>query len=62
MYGHKVMYEALQQLRFDEFVDTLDERSKENVCSPIISMKDTFEERRLQDFVKCEDFKMLITQ
>ena len=56
------MYEALQQLRFSEFIETLDEASQENVCSLITAMKDAFQEGRLKYFTQCKDFEELITK
>ena len=56
------MYEALQQLRFEEFMDTLDEKSQENVYSLIVSMKDALQHGRLLDDIHSEVFEELITK
>ena len=41
---HKTMYEALQRLRFEEFFDSLDNESQEDISSFVVTMKKPFEE------------------
>ena len=55
------MYEAQQQLRFNEFIETLDETTPDNVCSLLITMKEAFQEERLKDFIQFKDVDVLIT-
>jgi hypothetical protein len=39
---HKMMYEALQRLRFEAFLDTLEEEYQETIYSLIMTMQDSF--------------------
>ena len=56
--SHKTMYEALQRLRFEAFLDTLDEEYQESIFSLIMTMRDSFTEGRFQERMKsqlCDD-------
>ena len=55
---HKTMYEVLERLRFEAFLDGLDEEYQ--VFSLIMTMQDFFTEGRLQELVDCDLFHNLI--
>ena len=48
------MYEALERLRFEAFLDGLDEEYRASVFSLIMTVQDSFTEGRLQELVDCE--------
>lgn len=54
------MYEALQRLRFEAFLDGLGEDYQASAFSLIMSMQDSFTEGRLQELVDCELFHDLV--
>ena len=63
------MYEALQRLRFEEFLDTHDDESQEDISSFVGSMKKAFEEDQLHEYISsvqmeqlCEHYKAFISE
>ena len=54
------MYEALQRLRFEAFLDTLDEEYQESIFSLIITMQDSFTEGRFQECMKSQLFDNIV--
>ena len=54
------MYEASERLRFEAFLDGLDEEYQASVFLLIMTMQDSFTEGRLQELVDCELFHDLI--
>ncbi|CAB4001806.1 Hypothetical predicted protein, partial [Paramuricea clavata] len=56
---HKTMYEALQRLRFEEFLDTLDDESQEDISSFVETMKKAFEEDQLREYINSEQMEQL---
>ena len=59
---HKVMYEALQRLRFEAFLETLDDKSRDSVYLLIMEMENSFHEDRLHDRIASQDFEDLFVQ
>lgn len=57
---HKVLYEALQQLRIESFLDTLDVSTQEEVFSISSSLKEAYLEGRLEKYTQNSAFKKLI--
>lgn len=57
---HKMMYEALQRLRFEAFLDTLDEEYQESILSLIITMQDSFTEGTFQECMKSQLFDDIV--
>lgn len=57
---HKMMYEALQRLRFEAFLDTLDEEYQESILSLIITMQDSFTEGIFQECMKSQLFDDIV--
>lgn len=58
---HKTLYEALQQIRLDEFLDSLDEKSEEKVNSLKGYARQAYLDGCLQDFVETKEFMQLVT-
>lgn len=59
---HKTMYEALQLLRFQEYLDTLDDESQEGIASLIVNIHIAFEEddhRLLHEYINSEQMAEL---
>ena len=50
------MYEALQRLRFEAFLDTLDEEYQESIFSLTTTTQDSFTEGRFQECMKSQLF------
>lgn len=57
---HKTMYEALQRLRFEAFLDTLDDEYQESIFSLIETMQDSFTEGKFQECMKGQLFDDII--
>ena len=70
LFCHKTMYEALQRLRFEEFLDTLDDESQEDISSFVGNMKNAFEEEdQLHEYINsvqmeqlCERYEAFISE
>ena len=45
---HKFMFEAMERLRFEAFMDTLDEENQEHICASVQKVMSCFPE---QEFV-----------
>jgi hypothetical protein len=58
--SHKIIYEALQRLRFEAFLEALDDESRENVQLVVQAAWDTFFEDKLNDFIQSDQFADLI--
>ena len=54
------MYEALQRLRFEAFLDTLDEEYQESIFSLIMTMQDSFTEGRFQKCMESQLFDDIV--
>ena len=54
------MYEALQRIRFEAFLDTLDEEYQERIFSLIMTMQDSFTEGRLEECMKSQLFDDIV--
>ena len=54
---HKTMYEALQGLRFEEFLDSLDNESQEDISSFVVTMKKA--EDQLYEYINSEQMEQL---
>lgn len=59
---HKVMYEALQRLRFEAFLETLNDESRERIYSLIVEMENSFLEDKLHDCIESQEFEDLFIQ
>ena len=57
---HKMMYEALQRLRFEAFLDTMDDDYQESIFSLIMDMQGSFIEGRFQDCMKSQLFDDIV--
>ena len=57
---HKTMYEALQRIRFEAFLDTLDEEYQESIFSLIMIMQDSFNEGRFEECMKSQLFDDIV--
>ena len=54
------MYEALQRLRFEEFLYSLDDASQEDISSFVATMKKAFEEEdQLHEYINSEQMEQL---
>ena len=58
--SHKIIYEALQRLRFEAFMETLDDESRENIQSLVEAAGNTFLEHNMNDFIESEQFAGLV--
>ena len=56
---HKTVYEALECLRFEAFLDTLDYESQKHILLLTVDMKDSFNERIFHDNLESQSFKDL---
>ena len=54
------MYEALQRLRFEAFLDTLDDEYQESIFSLIETMQDSLTEGKSQEYMKGQLFDDII--
>ena len=54
------MYEALQRIRFEAFLDTLDEEYQESIFSLIMIMQDSFNEGRFEECMKSQLFDDIV--
>lgn len=57
--SHKMMYEALQRLRFEAFLDTLDDGSHNEVISFIKTIEESFP-NDVYDKIESEEFENLL--
>jgi hypothetical protein len=55
------MYEALQRLRLNAFLDTLEDESRVAVQSFILDMRNSFPDDELQSYTESQEFADLIT-
>ena len=58
--SHKIIYEALQRLRFEAFVETLEDELKEHIQSIVEAGGDAFFGDKLKDFIESEQFTGLM--
>ncbi len=58
--SHKIIYEALQRLRFEAFMETLDNESREYIQSLVKATEVAFNEDKLNDFIETDQFADLI--
>ena len=58
--NHKIIYEALQQLRFEAFVETLEDELKKYIQSIVEAAGDAFFGDKLKNFIESEEFAGLI--
>lgn len=56
---HKTMYEALQRLRFEAFLDTLEDESQDSIYSFIMDMEDSFSKDGLHKHIESQEFQDL---
>lgn len=70
LFCHKTVFEAMQRLRIEEFLDTLDDDSQEKISSFIVTMRKSFEEEdQLDKYINseqmqhfCESYDAFITE
>lgn len=53
------MYEALERLRFEAFLDTLEDESREHILSLTMDLRDSFNEGKFHECVESELFNKL---
>ena len=58
--SHKIIYEALQRLRFEAFVQTLEDELKEYIQSTVEAAGEAFFGEKLKNFIESEEFAGLI--
>lgn len=49
------MFEALQRLRFQEFLESLDDESQQQISSYAFEMKSAFEDDHFQKFMESDE-------
>lgn len=59
---HKVMHEALQRLRLEAFLDTLDDDVVDSIYSFTESMRDSIFDEDVQGYVESQQFDDLVHQ
>ena len=59
---HKTVHEALERLRFEAFLDTLDDESQERILLLTVDMKDSFNEGKFHDYLESQPFKDLFQE
>ena len=50
------MYEALERLRFEAYLDTLEDESRERILSLIMDLRNSFKEGKFHEYVESELF------
>lgn len=58
--SHKILYEALQRLRFEAFMETLDDEIREYIQSIVQAAGNSFFEDQLNVFIENEQFADLL--
>ena len=58
---YKIVYEALQRLRFQEFLDDLEEEKEERIMEFLCEKSDSFPERNFRDSVDARCLKKFAT-
>ncbi|XP_046845101.1 uncharacterized protein LOC124438948 [Xenia sp. Carnegie-2017] len=57
---HKLVYEALQRLRFDAYLDSIDNQQKESVATSIQNVADCFANGKLIDCIESQQMEQLV--
>ena len=58
---HKLVYEALQRLRFDAYLDSIDNQQKESVATSIQNVADCFANGKLIDCIESQQMEQLVS-
>ena len=56
---HKVVYEAMEQLRFESYLDSLDEEEKDAIVSAVSKAMDLFPSEEFHDFLGCPEMEKI---
>ena len=56
------MYEALERLRFETFLDTLEEESRERILSLTMDLRDSFNEGKFHEYLESQPFNELFLE
>ena len=56
---HKVLYEAMEQLRFESYLDSLDEEDKDGIVSAVSKAMDLFPNEEFHDFLECPEMEKI---
>ena len=54
---HKVVYEAIEQLWFESYLDSLDEEEKDGIASAVSKAMDLFPDEKFYDLLECPDME-----
>ena len=57
IFFHKVVYEAMQRLRFETFLDNLDEQKEDRIVQFVGQMYDAFPDESFYHHVECQMFQ-----
>ena len=57
---HKLVYEALQSLRFDAYLESIDNKQKESVLTSIQNVADCFANGTLIDCIESQQMEQLV--
>ena len=57
IFSHKVVYEAMQRLRFETFLDNLDEQKEDRIVQFLCQMYDAFPDESFCQHVECQVFE-----
>ena len=59
---HKIMHEALQRLRLETFLNTLDDDSVDNIYLFIMGIRDSIFDKDMQSFVESQLYDDIVHQ
>ena len=59
---HKIVYEALQRLRFEAFLESLDGEKQDRIMVLLSEMSDAFPSETFHTLVKCPDFEEIANE
>ena len=62
VFCHKTVYEALECLRFETFLDTLEEESREHILSLTMDLRDSFNEGKFHEYLESQPFNELFLE
>ncbi|XP_028410493.1 uncharacterized protein LOC114533190 [Dendronephthya gigantea] len=62
VFCHKIVHEAMQRLRFDAFLDSLDEEKEERFMGFIRDMSDSFPEQNFHEHIENEVFEKICNE
>jgi hypothetical protein len=62
IFCHKTVYETLERLRFETFLDTLDEESQERIHLLTMDLRDSFKQGKFREYVESQPFNELFLE